>query len=66
MGWTIDSPEYAEAYSQWVSSMAELKNRPATFLKNAAEELVKKSDIWDFLYDQASENESNYNDEILE
>ena len=33
-------------------------------LKN--KKVVKKIDIWDFLYDQASENESNYNDEILE
>lgn len=39
MGWDISSPEYAEAYSQWADSMAELQNAPINMMNSAAEEL---------------------------
>ena len=39
MKWDINSPEYAEAYSQWVDSMAELQNKPISMMESAAEEL---------------------------
>ena len=39
MKWDINSPEYAEAYSQWVDSMAELQNKPISIMESAAEQL---------------------------